>query len=57
MFENLELTCHLTSFHYEFIVTPSGWKPLDVASVCRESTQILQNCETGSQSAQAPLTL
>ena len=24
MFENLELTCHLTSFHYEFIVTPSG---------------------------------
>ena len=57
MFENLELTCHLTSFHYEFIVTPSGWKPLDAASVCLESTQILQNCETCSQSAQAPLTL
>ena len=57
MFENLELTCHLTSFHDEFIVTPSGWKPPDVASVCRESTQILQNCETCSRSAQAPLTL
>ena len=57
MFENLELTCHLTSFHDEFIVTPSGWKPPDAASVCRESTQILQNCETCSQSAQAPLTL
>ena len=27
MFENLELTCHLTSFHDEFIVAPSGWKP------------------------------
>ena len=27
MFENLELTCHLTSFHDEFIVTPSEWKP------------------------------
>ena len=24
MFEKLELTCHLTSFHDEFIVTPSG---------------------------------
>ena len=24
MFENLELTCHLTSFHDEFIVTPLG---------------------------------
>ena len=57
MFENLELTCHLTSFHDEFIVTPSGWKPPDAASVCRESTQILQNCETCSRSAQAPLTL
>ena len=57
MFENLELTFHLTSFHDEFIVTPSGWKPLDAASVCRESTQILQNCETCSRSAQAPLTL
>ena len=57
MFKNLELTCHLTSFHDEFIVTPSGWKPLDAASVCRESTQILQNCETSSRSAQAPLTL
>ena len=45
MFENLELTCHLTSFHDEFIVTPSGWKPPDAASVCPESTQILQNCE------------
>ena len=33
MFENLELTFHLTSFHDEFIVTPSGWKPLDAASV------------------------
>ena len=29
MFENLELTCHLTSFHDEFIVAPSGWKPPD----------------------------
>ena len=57
MFENLELTCHLTSFHDEFIVTPSGWKPPDAASVCPESTQILQNCETCSRSAQAPLTL
>ena len=57
MFENLELTCHLTSFHDEFIVTPSGWKLPDAASVCRESTQILQNCETCSWSAQAPLTL
>ena len=57
MFENLELTCHLTSFHHEFIVTPSGWKPPDAAPVCRESTQILQNCETCSRSAQAPLTL
>ena len=26
MFENLESTCHLTSFHDEFIVAPSGWK-------------------------------
>ena len=33
------------------------WKPPDAASVCRESTQILQNCETCSRSAQAPLTL
>ena len=57
MFKNLELTCHLTLFHDEFIVTPSGWKPLDAASVCRESTQILQNFETSSRSAQAPLTL
>ena len=57
MFENLELTCHLTSFHNEFIVTPSGWKPPDAASVCRESMQILQNCETCSWSVQAPLTL
>ena len=57
MFENLELTCHLTSFHDKFIVAPSGWKPPDAASVCRESTQILQNCETCSRSAQAPLTL
>ena len=29
MFENLELTSHLTSFHDEFIVAPSGWKPPD----------------------------
>ena len=59
MFENLELTCHLTSFHDEFIVAPSGWKPPDAvaASVCRESTQILQDRETFSQSMQAPLTL
>ena len=59
MFENLELTCHLTSFHDEFIVAPSGWKPpgADAASVCRESTQILQDSETFSQSMQAPLTL
>ena len=57
MFENLELTCHLTSFHDKFIVAPSGWKPLNNASVCRESTQILQNCETSSRSTQAPLTL
>ena len=59
MFENLELTCHLTSFHDEFIVAPSGWKPpdADAASVCRESTQILQDRETCSQSMQAPLTL
>ena len=35
MFENLELTCHLTLFH-------DGWKPPDAASVCRENTQILQ---------------
>ena len=43
MFENLELMCHLTSFHEEFIVAPSGWKPpdADAASVCRESMQIL----------------
>ena len=35
MFENLELTCHLASFHDEFIVAPSGWKPpdADAASV------------------------
>ena len=48
MFENLELTCHLTSFRDEFIVAPSGWKPpdADAASVCRESTQILQDRET-----------
>ena len=59
MFENLELTCHLTSFHDEFIVAPSGWKPpdADATSVCRESTQILQDRETCSQSMQAPLTL
>ena len=59
MFESLELTCHLTSFHDEFIVAPSGWKPpdADAASVCRESTQILQDRETFSQSMQAPLTL
>ena len=59
MFENLELTCHLTSFHDEFIVAPSRWKPpdADAASVCRESTQILQDRETCSQSMQAPLTL
>ena len=59
MFENLELTCHLTSFHDEFIVAPSGWKPpdADATSVCRESTQILQDRETFSQSMQAPLTL
>ena len=57
MFENLELTCHLTSFLDEFIVASSGWKLPDAASVCRESTQILQNCETYSRSAQAPLTL
>ena len=59
MFENLELTCYLTSFHDEFIVAPSGWKPpdADAASVCRESTQILQDRETFSQSMQAPLTL
>ena len=57
MFKNLELTCHLTSFHDEFIMAPSGWKPPDAVSVCRESTQILQNCETCSRSAQAPLTL
>ena len=44
MFENLELTCHLTSFHDEFLVAPSRWKPPDAASVCQES-------------AQAPLTL
>ena len=30
---------------------------MPTASVCRESTQILQNCETCSRSAQAPLTL
>ena len=29
MFENLELTRHLTSFHDKFIVAPSGWKPPD----------------------------
>ena len=62
MFENLELMCHLTSFHDEFIVAPSGWKPPDAdtdtaASVCRESTQILEDRETCSQSMQAPLTL
>ena len=59
MFENLELTCHLISFDDEFIVAPSWWKPLDadVASVCRESRQILQYRETCSQSMQAPLTL
>ena len=59
MFENLELTCHLTSFHDKFIVAPSGWKPpdADAPSVCRESTQILQDRETFSKSMQAPLTL
>ena len=62
MFENLESTCHLTSFHDEFIVAPSEtgrWKPpdADAASICRESTQILQDRETCSQSMQAPLTL
>ena len=57
MFENLELTCHLTSFHDEFIVAPAGWKPPDAASVCQESTQILQNLESCSWSMQAPLTL
>ena len=59
MFENLKLTCHLTSFHEEFTVAPSRWKPpdADAASVCRESTQILQDRETCSQSMQAPLTL
>ena len=51
-FENLELTCHLT-----FKVAPSGWKPSDAASVCRESTQILQDHETCSWSMQAPLTV
>ena len=58
MFENLELTCHLTAFHVEYIVAPSGWKPpdADAASVCRESTQILQDRETCSQSMKAPLT-
>ena len=30
---------------------------MPTASVCRETTQILQNCETCSRSAQAPLTL
>ena len=60
MFENLELTYHLTSIHDEFIVAPSaGWKPpdADAASVCRESTQILQDRLTCSQCMQAPLTL
>ena len=59
MFKNLELTCHFTSFHDEFIVAPSGCIPpdADAASVCRESTQILQDRETCSQSMQAPLTL
>ena len=38
-------------------MAPSGWKPSDASSVCRESTQILQNRETGSRSMQAPLTL
>ena len=59
MFENLELTCHLTSFHDEFIVAPSRWKPPDAsaASVCQESTQIFQDRETCTQSMQAPLTL
>ena len=40
-------------------MAPSGWKPpdADAASVCRESTQILQDRETCSQSMQAPLTL
>ena len=33
------------------------WKPPDAASVCRESTQILQIRETCSRSMQAPLTL
>ena len=57
MFENLELTCDSISFHNEFIVAPSGWKLPDASSVCRESMQILQKCETCSRSAQAPLTL
>ena len=37
----------------------SRWKPpdADAASICRESTQILQDRETCSQSMQAPLTL
>ena len=51
--------CHLQSFHDEFIVAPSGWKPpdADAASVCRASKQILQDRETCSQSMQAALTL
>ena len=56
LFENLELTCHLTSFRDKFIVAPSGWKPPNAASVCWESMQILQNRETCSRSMQAPLT-
>ena len=40
-------------------VETSRWKPpdADAASICRESTQILQDRETCSQSMQAPLTL
>ena len=56
MFENLELTCHLTLFHDEIIVASSWWKPPHATSVCRESMQILQNCATCSRSVQAPLT-
>ena len=38
-------------------MTSSGWKPPDAASLCRESTEILQDSKTCSRRMHAPLTL
>ena len=63
MFENLvNVSFNIVSrriYSGTLRVETSRWKPPDVdaASICRESTQILQDRETCSQSMQAPLTL